>query len=147
MRNPYLNKIHLVARTAMEYKPKRVLDVGCGDGWLVKILRGNGVEAFGIDIDENAGKEIPEYFTKAEAKKLPFPDNSFDVVVSNDFFEHIPEEDIDRVYSEMRRVGKNIVARICVKEKEWEGHVTIKPPKWWIEKLPECRFIGKHWYK
>jgi 2-polyprenyl-3-methyl-5-hydroxy-6-metoxy-1,4-benzoquinol methylase len=30
--------------------PKRVLDVGCGEGWLCRALSGHGIEAVGIDV-------------------------------------------------------------------------------------------------
>lgn len=34
------------------YSPKTLLDVGCGEGWLTRTLRGKGVDAIGIDAVE-----------------------------------------------------------------------------------------------
>jgi hypothetical protein len=68
-----------------------------------------------------------------------------DVVVSTDFFEHLPEDKIEFVYSEMQRLGEHVVARVCTKrEKHTSGidtHATVKPKQWWIDKLPGCHFI------
>ena len=136
------------------FNPKSVLDVGCGTGTLVKLLRDNGIEAYGIDfapiLKEKYWKE--HYCLYADAKKIPFEDNAFDIVVSSDFFEHIPEEEIDTVYNEMKRVGNKIIARIAFEDKLTEKqklyHCTNKPKSWWIEKLPNIIFFDYetgHW--
>ncbi len=140
-------KNKIVARAALEHKPNRVLDVGCGEGKIVNLLRRQGVDAWGIDSCQQEGYEFgkyaKEYCIKADVRKIPFEDNYFDVVVSNDFFEHISEEDIEAVYSEMKRVGKHIIARISLKPEV--HHLTVKPIEWWKQKLIGCEFIGKEW--
>ena len=130
----------LVSNLFYYYKPKKVLDVGCGHGFLVKALLDKKIEAMGVDFSEFAGTEIPDNFIRVDAKHLPFDDNLFDVVISSDFFEHLQEKDIDQVYSEMKRVGKNVMALISFKEKE-KSHLTVKPREWWENKLPDCRII------
>ncbi|HEC65027.1 MAG TPA: class I SAM-dependent methyltransferase [bacterium] len=123
------------------YNPKTVLDVGCGLGSIVKLLRSEGIEAYGIDfadvLDEKFWKE--KYFSVADANNLPFPNNKFDLVFSSDFFEHIPENEIDRVFSEMKRVGKTVVSYVAVEAKlnshQRMYHVTNKPREWWEDKL------------
>lgn len=35
--------------TVLACQPKRVLDLGCGEGWLVRALAGHGIEATGVD--------------------------------------------------------------------------------------------------
>jgi SAM-dependent methyltransferase len=71
----------------------RVLEVGCGAGGYSRMmaagLRGNG-EWIGVDHDEallaqarrDVALEVPARFEKAGALALPFPDRSFDAVVS-----------------------------------------------------------------
>jgi len=56
---------------------KRVLDIGMGHGRLVDLLRESNFDAWGIDI-RNFGHE---FCILANAKALPFADESFDVVV------------------------------------------------------------------
>ena len=66
----------------------RVLDVGCGKGFLVKDLIKvcPGLEAFGLDISEYAlmhcEPEVVGRLHLGNAVKLPFPDNSFKAVIS-----------------------------------------------------------------
>ncbi len=143
----YRPKIQRLVSNLFWYYPeaKKILDVGCGHGFLVNRLLGMGVEAMGTDFSEYAGEEIPNNFLKTNAKHLPFENNEFDVVISSDFFEHLEEKDIDQVYSEMKRVGKNVMALISFKGKE-KSHLTVKPREWWMKKLPGCKIIRNSRY-
>lgn len=137
------DKLNHFIKIIKEYKPKSVLDVGCGNGYLVSELLKEGIYAIGMDFSTYAGKKIPHNFVSADAlQKFPFEDKSFDVVFSSDFFEHIPEEKIDDVLAEMRRVGRNIVAFICYKP-EPPFHLTVRRYDWWKKKLPDVNIINK----
>ena len=119
------------------FNPETVLEVGCGEGQLVKLLLDRGLKATGMDISPHAGGMIRDNFVVADARQpFPFPDQSFDLVLSRDFFEHIKEDLIDRVYSEMKRVGKNVTALISYKK--GDGHLTVENYDWWSEKLLGC---------
>jgi len=67
---------------------QRMLDVGCGKGFLVKDLMKvcPGLEAFGVDISEyaiaNCEPEVVGRLQVGNAMHLPFPDHSFDCVLS-----------------------------------------------------------------
>ena len=123
-----------------KYQYESVLDVGCGEGHLVEMLKARGIRAKGVDYSFYAGKRIPDDFVMTDAKYLPFKDNRFDVVISSDFFEHIYEKDIDEVYKEMQRVSsKYVLAMISFKKhtrREIDTHVTVKPAEWWRDRLP-----------
>ena len=126
----------------MELKPKRVLDVGCGLGPLVRMLRKNGVLAWGVDFAQTLKDDFgmkEDHFVIADSKKLPFEDNYFDVVISTEFFEHLPEEEIDIVLEEMKRVGEKILARVAYEDvlnlRQMKFHLTNKPKEFWEKKL------------
>jgi SAM-dependent methyltransferase len=73
---------------------ERVLDVGCGVGRIISKLAAAGKEAYGVDLPCLAGfwsqdENDPEKFFHAEASRLPFPDDYFDVVISMGVIEHI----------------------------------------------------------
>lgn len=136
-------RLEALVREIKQYSPKSVLDVGCGLGILVRRLRKDGIEAIGVDfasiLKEKFWGKDELYFLIADAKQLPFKDKSFDLVFSSDFFEHIPEEEIDIVLKEMQRVGKKVMTCVAYEAKltarQAEYHVTNKSKEWWEERL------------
>lgn len=88
-----------------------ILDVGCGDGFVAKIVLKNRNQKidWGIDLspDEIEYAKKSGSFKKckvANVYNLPFNDKSFSTVFSNSVVEHIP--DLERALSEMSRVLK-----------------------------------------
>ncbi|MFH1716031.1 MAG: class I SAM-dependent methyltransferase [Planctomycetota bacterium] len=84
-----------------------ILEIGCGIGSLVFELSKQGYDVTGIDISREAiAYGLKKYgnipLEVQAAESLPYEDESFDVVLSFDLFEHIAE--IDRHISEVRRV-------------------------------------------
>jgi len=99
------------ARTMWVYDNVRagasVLDLGCGAGMLA-LLKRKGITLTGVDISgESAvaarGNGYDATF-RAELSQLPFPDASFDYVVSLDVIGHIAFEEKDAVIAEVKRV-------------------------------------------
>lgn len=69
-----------------------ILEVGVGKGRMVSILRKNGVNSkfYGLDITDNV-KNSGTAGVIGDARVLPFPDNTFDLVYSLGAVEHFPE--------------------------------------------------------
>jgi protein-L-isoaspartate(D-aspartate) O-methyltransferase len=90
----------------------KVLDVGCGKGFLMfdftKVVP--GIEIYGIDVSayalENAKEEIKDRTTLGSATELPWPDGHFDFVYSLNTLHNLHCYDLDRALREMQRVGK-----------------------------------------
>jgi ubiquinone/menaquinone biosynthesis C-methylase UbiE/uncharacterized protein YbaR (Trm112 family) len=83
-----------------------VLDLGCGGGW--KLFTQVG-PVTGIDLSHGSLKiagEIYNQVVQANWTKLPFTDNSFDIVVSSDVLGHVPFAEKEQVFSEIARVLK-----------------------------------------
>jgi len=136
-------RIKELANIVCSYSPNHVLDVGCGIGYLVKELNLRGVPTKGVD-SAQALKDrfwgILEPMFLADATSLPFKNGEFDLVTSSDFLEHVPEENLDKVLSEMRRVcSGTILSRVAYEAKLTSRqslyHVTNKSKEWWEEKV------------
>lgn len=148
-----------MVKKVLEHKPNSVLDVGCGLGAIVNKLCDEGLvqKAIGTDFSEDLigiwGKNHLNRFLVMDARDLLFANNSFDLVVSSDFFEHINEADIDKVALEMKRVGKKVITFVAddrgmvLTEKQKEYHVTHKPLSWWKNKLKNIEVFSSHDYE
>ncbi len=111
--------------------PFKILDIGCGAGALLRDFTDYG-QAFGIDISPEAclfsSKKI-RCLAQADARKLPFKDSSFNIVLAADVIEHISED--RTVLEEMFRVCSSpgiciitVPAYSCLwgKRDRWLGH-------------------------
>jgi SAM-dependent methyltransferase len=104
----------LAERLAAHYDLKageRLLDVGCGKGFLLyelsRVVPGLIVE--GIDVSsyalENAKPEVKARLQLGSADKLPFADKSFDAVISLGTLHNLPIERAAKAFAEIARVS------------------------------------------
>lgn len=90
----------------------KILDVGCGKGFLLYdfTLVVPGVEVYGIDVSQyaidNAKDEVRERLTVGNATKLPWPDQNFDLVYSLNTLHNLHCYDLDPALREIERVGR-----------------------------------------
>lgn len=85
----------------------RLLEIGSGTGTLLSQLRGRGFDITGVDVNADLVAEARRWhgdlpIQQVQGTSLPFPDRSFDIVMSFDVFEHIPDSDAH--LREVRRV-------------------------------------------
>jgi ubiquinone/menaquinone biosynthesis C-methylase UbiE len=102
---------------------ERVLDVGCGTGELLSRIAGRNPQAILAGIDPVpemlavAKKKLPERgeFRVGYANALPWPDGSFDVVVSCNMFHYVtqPVSAIREMTRVLRRGGKLVITDWC----------------------------------
>jgi ubiquinone/menaquinone biosynthesis C-methylase UbiE len=89
----------------------RVLDVGCAKGFLVKDLLDSlpGLEVFGLDISEyalmNCPRDVAGRLLLGSADHLPFPDGSFDCVISLDTIHNLPRPRVAVALHEIQRLS------------------------------------------
>jgi ubiquinone/menaquinone biosynthesis C-methylase UbiE len=92
--------------------PCRLLDVGCGTGYLLSLAKARGFDAIGTDASIGMLKKAKETYgfedkilIHAPAEELPFNDNFFDIVIASGSLVHIAN--INDAAREMRRVLKS----------------------------------------
>ena len=89
----------------------RILDVGCAKGFLVKDLLKvcPGLEVFGLDISEYAlmkcEPEVVGRLHLGSASNLPFPDNSFNAVISLNTIHNLERSELITALREIERLA------------------------------------------
>jgi len=142
----------------------RVLDVGCAKGFLVKDLMQEtpGLEAFGLDVSCYALMHCePESVGRLHlgtAERLPFPDASFDAVLSINTIHNLDTKGCIRALREMRRVVRNPVCcfvqvdayRSDDEKALFESWcltaVTYLRPSEWISLFQEAGYSGDYYW-
>jgi cyclopropane fatty-acyl-phospholipid synthase-like methyltransferase len=121
--------------------PASVLDVGCGNGELLAAFQRRGVAVLGLEYSRAGlalahGRGVPAQRFDLETDSLAPGQGPFDVVVSTEVAEHLPESCADRY-----------VATLCAATRRWvvltaatpgqggTDHVNEQPREYWIDKL------------
>ena len=102
-----------VLTVTLDLHDKKVVDVGCGEGHLVRLMTRHGAKAFGVECNpvqlEMAHAEKPvgfEVYYDGKAEALPFDNTSVDVVVFFNSLHHVAIEFMTLALSEAARVLK-----------------------------------------
>ncbi len=89
--SPYSSHSLLLARLPEPGRGRRVLDAGCGNGYLAEILASRGYRVTGIERPEGVTRQIPDeiHFIPADLER-PLPAlGEYDVIVCADILEHL----------------------------------------------------------
>jgi ubiquinone/menaquinone biosynthesis C-methylase UbiE len=132
-----------------------LLDVGCGTGTTDRVLASRVRKLHGVDVSAKmlieAQQNVPGgEFSWYDGQKLPFDDETFDVVVAICVLHHVPTSERSKVISEMVRVvrRKGVVAvfehnphnpltRHAVNNCELDRDAVLLPPRETIQLLKE----------
>ncbi len=143
-----------------------ILDVGCAKGFMMYDFKRlmPKITVAGIDIShyarENAMEEIKPFIRVGNAMELPYPDRSFDLVVSINTVDHLPLNECKQAVQEIQRVTRkhaflsvnawrteeererllkwNITAMTCMHVADWKkllDEVGYTEDYWWF--IPE----------
>lgn len=141
------------------HRGDKVLEVGCAKGYLLEALWAVAwLNVYGVERSwyalQNTHTSVRGMVVLGDICALPFPSNTFELVISKEVLPHIPKDDIPKAVSELVRVGNgNVFVEIqCPKDergkelmREWDPtHKTIEYPDWWDGVLPASM---DRWYK
>jgi ubiquinone/menaquinone biosynthesis C-methylase UbiE len=140
-----------------------VLDIGCGKGFMLHDFKEiiPNCSVAGIDVSEyaieNSMPSVKPFLKVASAEKLPYPDNSFDLVIAVNSIHNLPLEACKEALKEIERVSKTnsfITVDAWRNEEERENLMkwvltaeTYMHVNDWKKLFPEIGFTGDyHWF-
>lgn len=136
---------------------KKILDVGCGLGYVVEVGRSKDYkyDIHGVDISEAAIKRasvtVQKYLKVGNIIDLPYEDNSFELVTCFDIFEHLFIEEIFKGIKEVCRVAEKFVfmrspvvgwkGERCIADHSYRdkdiSHVSVYPWDFWARQFEQ----------
>ena len=140
---------HKAAALRDKLNPHKVLDIGCAKGFMVRALCELKIDAWGVDISQYAiDNAEPDYKQRLKVcdirdEALPFSPASFDAIYCDNVLEHVEDEYVDFVLSEISRVLKPLGTAVLqlpvglglVNKPVGEAsHVNYSAPAYWISK-------------
>ncbi len=103
-RHTKADKIISILKEHCDLKQSSLLDIGTGSGHIISDISRHCKKATSVDMFDERKIKKGYSFRKVENEKLPFPNNTFDVAISNHVLEHVPNQKLH--LSEIHRVLK-----------------------------------------
>jgi SAM-dependent methyltransferase len=123
--------------------PSTVLDAGCAMGFLVEMLREQGVEAWGVDISEyavgQAAKSIKEYCWVGSITN-PFP-RKYDLIVSIEVVEHLQPRDAESAIANLCAHTEDVLFSSTPYDYKEASHFSVQPVEYWAELFAKEGFV------
>jgi SAM-dependent methyltransferase len=124
--------LRFIDATGLATRSAEMLEIGTGTGVLLHTLQARGCHVRGVELREELIEEARRWFgplpiDRVSGVELPFPDASFDVVMSFDVFEHIPDSDAH--LREVKRVLRPGGAYLIQTPNKW-ANVVFETIRW-----------------
>jgi SAM-dependent methyltransferase len=134
----------VIARhVVQEFRPKTVIDIGCGTGALLAALRDQGVLGVGFEHSRAAlafcqsrGLDV-RHFDVESATPLGA---LADVAISTEVAEHLPEAFADRFVALLCGAAPIVVVTAAIPGQGGTDHVNEQPNSYWVQKFEAAGF-------
>lgn len=135
----------MVRSIERDFAPAAVIDVGCGTGAFLEAMRSAGATVFGLEYSLAAlelcrerGLDVRRFDLEHDAfDDLP----RFDVAVSVEVAEHLPESAADRYVDLLTNAADVVVFTAAPPGQGGTDHVNEQPRSYWIEKFRQRSFV------
>lgn len=126
------------------FSPTSILDVGCGTGTWLKVAQDLGVpDVLGVD-----GTYVPLHKLRMETSKFqgvdlrePFRlDRSFDLILSLEVAEHLPEASAKGFIESITAHGDVVLFSAAIPNQGGQYHVNEQWPSYWAKLFDACGF-------
>lgn len=110
-----------VVEAAVENKPRKAIEIGCGGANLAIFLSHLGIESYGLDLSDGVLQEALRHsrslagqvrFLRGDGFSTPFAAGAFDVSLSQGVLEHFDDERIEAFLAESIRISCRTIATV-----------------------------------
>jgi cyclopropane fatty-acyl-phospholipid synthase-like methyltransferase len=119
--------------------PASLVDLGCGTGALIAGLAARGVSVVGLEYSDagiertrGRGVEVHRFDVRHDSVAAY---GRFDVALSTEVAEHIPERFADRLVRGLVKLGRTVVFTAATPGQGGTDHVNEQPHEYWLEKF------------
>ncbi len=152
---------HILSKAKINRKIKTLIDIGCGDGFLLSVVQKKfkNIELNGLDLSDKrlarTQKNVPSVVLhQSSIDQLPFKDHQFDLVICSEVLEHL--EDPIKALEKLWRITNhqliitvpnnqpttNLECPHCLSSFYLSGHlhqINEEKLKKWAEVLPDAK--------
>jgi len=128
------------------YRPRSVVDVGCGAGYFLDAFRNCGVtRRLGVDGPFNNGHLVRERghdFVAVDLQAQKLSVGRFDLALCLEVAEHLPAERASALVEGLIETAAVVAFSAAVPRQLGEGHVHLRPQSFWASLFAEHDFIA-----
>lgn len=123
----------VVPRFKAHYRPRTVVDVGCGEGWWGKAFEDIDCQVTGIDgpVDNPA---LDDFRVHDLTERLTLP-LGFDLAISLEVAEHLPPERADTFVADLCALAPVVLFSAAIPGQGGHGHLNEQWPAYWVERF------------
>jgi ubiquinone/menaquinone biosynthesis C-methylase UbiE len=141
-------------QTILEKKPKKVLEIGIGNGVVSDYLKKQKIKVITCDFDKSLRPDVV-----ADIRKLPFEKNEFDLAYACQVLEHLPWKEAIKALKELKRVSKKyVLISLPYRSLRFEGVISFNKIKKIfgrefldlsirIPRMTKIKFNGEHYWE
>lgn len=128
------------------YRPKSVLDLGCGVGKAVDSFYSKGIDAMGIEGSKMLIKMAsnPQLIRKYNLEKELKLNKKFDLIWSHEFIEHIHPKYINNLLKTFSNHSDIIIMTAAKPGQGGEGHFNEQSSEYWINQFRKYGYTYNH---
>ena len=113
------------------YRPRTVVDVGCGEGYWATEFHAAGCDVLGIDGDHIQATTLGDRLVHADLEDFLPEVGRFDLAVCLEVGEHLPQTRGRSFVAELCALADVVVFSAAIPHQTGAGHVNCQWPSWW----------------